>query len=195
VQGFCQVEGEHYNGTSISAPVTNAMTIKMTLMLMLMQGRIGHVVDVKGAFLYGKFEDGEKVHIKVPLGFEEFYNSDTASFQKKTLYGLKQAAIAFYRKATANIGLKWSSDNPCLYYKWVDGRLVIMISWINDNMILGPSNLVMQLKSNLMQQFNCEGCGHHEEYVGNKIKYIGNNAIQFVQTLLIQSYSNEFELG
>jgi hypothetical protein len=198
VRGFRQVEGEHYHGTSISAPVTNAMTIKMTLTLMLMQGGIAHVVDVKGAFLYGKFEDGKKVHIKVPLGFKEFYDSDTALLLKKTLYGLKQAAIAFYRKllaATPNIGLKQSSEVPCLYYKWVEGKLVIMISWINDTMILVPSNLVVQLKSNLMQQFNYDDCGRLEKYDGNKIKCVSEDAIQFVQTVLMQSYSIEFELG
>jgi hypothetical protein len=58
VRGFHQIEGEHYDGTSISStPVTNGMTIKMSLTLMLMQGGIAHVVDVKGAFLYGKFKD------------------------------------------------------------------------------------------------------------------------------------------
>jgi hypothetical protein len=33
VRGFCQVEGEHYDGYSISTPVMNAMTIKMTITL------------------------------------------------------------------------------------------------------------------------------------------------------------------
>ncbi len=87
VRGFFQIEGEHYDGISISAPVTNAMTTKMSLTLMLMQGGIAHVMDVKGAFLYGKFEDGEKVHIKIPLGFKEFYGKNTALLLKKTLYG------------------------------------------------------------------------------------------------------------
>jgi hypothetical protein len=140
----------------------------------------------------------ERRCILIPLGFGEFYNSDTALLLKKTFYGLKQAAMAFYRKllaATANIKLKWRSANPCLYYKWVDYRLVIMISWIDDNMILGPSNLVMQLKSNLMQQFNCDNYGHLEEYVSNKIEYVGNDAIQFVQSVLMQSDNDEFELG
>jgi hypothetical protein len=104
----------------------------MSLTLMLMKGGIAHVVNVKGAFLYGELKDGEMVYIKVPLGFEEFYEKDTALLLKKTLYGLKQAAMDIYRKllaATTNIGLKQSSANPCLYYKWVDGKLVIMISW------------------------------------------------------------------
>jgi hypothetical protein len=173
------------------------MTIKIALTLLIMQRGIAHVVDVKGAFLYGEFEDGETVYLKIPLGFEEFYSNDTALLLKKTLYGLKQAAMAFYRKllaATANIGLKRSSADPCLYFKWVDDRLVFMISWIDDNMILGPSDLVMQLKSDLMKQFDCDDCGKLEEYVGNKIEYVGDDAIRFVQTVLMQSYSDEFKL-
>ena len=46
------------------------MTIKMVLIFMLMQAGIAHVVKVKGAFLYGEFEDGEKVFVTVPKGFE-----------------------------------------------------------------------------------------------------------------------------
>ena len=42
------------------------MTIKMVLILILMQAGIAHVVGVKGAFLYKEFEDNEKVVIKVP---------------------------------------------------------------------------------------------------------------------------------
>ncbi len=60
VQGFKQIDGQHYDGTSISAPVTNAISIRMALTVMLMQDRIAHVVDIKGAFLSGEFEDGEK---------------------------------------------------------------------------------------------------------------------------------------
>jgi hypothetical protein len=44
---------------------------------MLMQGGIAHVVDVKGAFLYGEFKDGKKIYIKILLGFEKFYSNNT----------------------------------------------------------------------------------------------------------------------
>jgi hypothetical protein len=60
---------------------------------------------------------------------------------------------------TSKIGLKHSSADPCLYYKWVEKRLVIMILWIDDNMIVGPSDLMLKLKSNLMEQFECNDCG------------------------------------
>ncbi len=37
VCGFKQIDGQHYNGISISASVTNAMSIRMALTVMLMQ--------------------------------------------------------------------------------------------------------------------------------------------------------------
>jgi hypothetical protein len=107
------------------------MTIKLVLALMLASGGIAHVADIKGAFLHGKFDNGEKIYIKIPLGFEEFYDNDIVLLLKKRLYGLTQAAMAFYRRllaAATKIGLKRSSADPCLYYKLKGGILVIMIS-------------------------------------------------------------------
>ncbi len=96
--GFKQVKGQHHDASRISAPVTNGMIIKLVLTLMLASGGIAHVVDVKGAFLHGKFDNGEKINIKIPLGFEELYDNDTVLLLKKCLYGLKQVVMAFYRK-------------------------------------------------------------------------------------------------
>ena len=50
---------------------------------------------------------------------------------KMRLYGLKlkQAAKVFWRQlmcAASAMGLKQSTADPCLYYKWVDGRLDMM---------------------------------------------------------------------
>ncbi len=52
------------------------------------------------------------------------------------------------------------------------------------------------MKSDLMKQFDCDDCGKLEEYVGNKIEYVGEDAIRFVQTVLMQmqSYTDEFKL-
>jgi hypothetical protein len=81
---------------------------------MLASGGIAHVVNLKGAFLHGKFDDEEKIYI-IPLRFEEFYNNNTVLWLKKCLYGLEQAVMAFYRKllaAAIKIGLKRSSADP-----------------------------------------------------------------------------------
>jgi hypothetical protein len=66
---------------------------------------------------------------------------------------------------------------------------------INDNVIVGPSDLVMKLKNNLMKQFECDDCGELTEYIRNKIECVGEDTIGLVQTVLTQSYEDEFELG
>ncbi len=94
-RGFKQVDGQHYNGTKISSPVTNSVTIRIMLVLMVMADMIAHMVDVKGAFLHGEFKDGEKIHIKIPQGFEKHFLAESVILLLKCLYGLKQAAKAF----------------------------------------------------------------------------------------------------
>jgi hypothetical protein len=88
IRGFKQVEGQHYYAMSISAPVTNGMTIKLVLTLMLASGSIAHVVNVKGAFLCSNINNGEEIYIKIPLGFEKFYDDDTVLLLKKCCYRL-----------------------------------------------------------------------------------------------------------
>jgi hypothetical protein len=75
-RGFKQVEGVHYDRKSTHAPVTNAGTIQIVLILMIMANWQGQIVEVKGAFLYGEFKDGEVIYMKVPRGFEKFYPDD-----------------------------------------------------------------------------------------------------------------------
>ncbi len=67
VRGFKQIDKQHYDGTCIRKPVTNAMTIWIVQSIMLMQSGIAHVVDVKGAFLYGEFRMREDLH-QDPIG-------------------------------------------------------------------------------------------------------------------------------
>jgi hypothetical protein len=50
LRGFKQIEGQHYDGTTISSPVTNSTTIRIVLVLMVMANMIAHMVDIKGAF-------------------------------------------------------------------------------------------------------------------------------------------------
>jgi hypothetical protein len=97
-RGFKQVKGQHYNGTTISSPVTNSTTIRIVLVLMVIADMIAHVVDVKRAFLHGEFEDSKKIHMKIPKGFEKHFPAGSVLLLLKCLYGLKQAVKAFWRQ-------------------------------------------------------------------------------------------------
>jgi len=96
-RGFKQVEGQHFDVTSLAAPVTNDASLRIMFTLMLMAGWTAYIVDVKGAFLHGDFEDGEKIYMEVPKVFKKIYATIIVLLLLQTLYGLKQAAMAFWR--------------------------------------------------------------------------------------------------
>jgi hypothetical protein len=61
-RGYEQVNAIHYDSHNISAPVTNDVTIRVVLTLMIMAGWTGEILDVKGAFLHGNFEKGKNMY-------------------------------------------------------------------------------------------------------------------------------------
>jgi hypothetical protein len=86
----------HFDPKSIAAPVVSMMTIRIVLVLMILAGWSGHVIDVRGAFLKGEFGDDENLYLHVPQGIEHHYATDIYLKLNKTLYGLKQAAYRFW---------------------------------------------------------------------------------------------------
>ena len=120
------------------------MSVRLVLTLMLMVDWTVEVVDVKGAFLHGQSTDGKRLYMEVPRGWREHYGKNPVLLLLRTIYGLKQAAMAFWRellKAMKKIGMKRSKADPCMYYSWTQWGLVIIISWIDDNMIVGSKGL------------------------------------------------------
>jgi hypothetical protein len=99
-RGYEQIDGVHYNRHSISAPVTNNVTICIVMALWIMATWFGTIVDVKGAFLHGNFEDNqEPVYMEVPKGFNNWYYPRMhVLLLLQTLYGLKQAARAYWEQ-------------------------------------------------------------------------------------------------
>ena len=115
-----------------------------------------------GAFLYGEFEDGEEIYMEIPQGFERFYKVNSVLKLLRTLYGLVQAAMAFWRKVVlmfATIGFKQSKADPCLFYEWSDHVLCLWISYIDDLAGAGHKTAVFQSKKAITQIFECDEVG------------------------------------
>ena len=156
------------------------------------------VVDVKGAFLHGTFDNGEVIYMKVPRGFEKHCKKDHVLQLNKTIYGLKQAAMCFWKKLLGGmkqLGNVRSKADPCMYYKWTKAGLVVWTSWIDDNLVLGPHDEMKSEKKKFMKIFECDDVGPLEEYVGCKIE-IDKEAetVKFIQPVLLHSYIDEFNL-
>ncbi len=85
-----------------------------------------------------------------------------------------------------SMGMTRSTADPCLYHKWREEGLVLILSWIDDNLIIGSKKAVEKTKKDLMERFDCEDCGDIEEYVGCKIERT-KNLLKFTQPVLMRS--------
>ena len=197
-RGYEQVDGIHYDSSSISSPVTNDVSVRIVFVLALMAGWIGKISDVKGAFLKGDLDaEKEQMYMHVPEGFEEYYEDDELLQLLKAIYGTKQAAMAFWKellKCMKHMKYARNGADPCLYFKWTIAGLVIWLSWIDDCMCWGPKSEVPRENEEFMQRFDCDDVGEVKEYVGCKIdRDEENNSIKFTQPVMLQSFDDEFE--
>ena len=120
MRGYEQQDGQHYDSHSISVPVTNDITIRLNFTLMMMALYWAYLLDVKGVFLHGQFQNEEEIYNKIPQGFEDEEHDPEhwLWLLLKTCYGLKQASYEFWAQLLAamkNMLFKQSNVDPCLY--------------------------------------------------------------------------------
>jgi len=189
-RGYEEVDGVQYNGTSIAAPVTNELSVRILIVTMLMADWVGHVLDVKGAFLRGEFEPNQPpIYIQVPEGFEKFYPICCVLLLLHTIYGLKEAAIAFWReilKAFKHMGYNPNKTDSCLYFKWtVLGNLIVWLSCV----CFGRA----QDATAATDEMECDDVGEFDEYIGCQV-IRENKKLKLIQPVLIHSFVDEFEI-
>ena len=197
-RGFEQIEGEHYDATATAAPVVNEATIFIVLIVMVMGGMYAELMDVRGAFLHGTFPDGETLYMSVPQGFENYYGNEVVLLLLKTIYGLKQAAYAYWTALLAvlkKIGLQRSKADPCLYFRWTKNGLNMWTSWVDDLLECGHKSDVIEGKESLKKHFDIDEVGELTEYIGCKVKVNREEGwIRLTQPVLLQSFEDEFEM-
>jgi hypothetical protein len=174
-RGYEQVAGKHYDANSIADPVTSKMTIHIILTLLLMAGWYGELLDVKGVFLHGEFNEGKVLFMDVPEGFKKYYPVGVRLLLLKMMYGLKQAAVAFWKQlimAFASMNYARSKADPCLYFAWMLHGLIVWIFWADDCLACGKEKGVTIAKKQMMDRFDCKSneVGNMDEYVGCKLK-------------------------
>jgi hypothetical protein len=196
IRGFQQKEGSQYDKNDLSAPVINLITIRVVIVLIVMCSWYTHIVDVEGAFLLGRFENGERILVKVPEPFRKWYPSYVLLWLFRTIYGTKQAAMTFWKQACKgmdHMGYERSKADPCLFYCWEGGELSLSLLWVDDCLMAGPKHKVMTAKNKMMSIFDCKDIGEMVEYVGCIIER-GNGWLRMTQPLQLRKFQDEFDL-
>jgi hypothetical protein len=94
----------HFDASDKAAPVVCDVTIRVMPILATMANWLAWIVDVEGAFLQDRFQNGEQIFTKIPDGFQKFYPLYVMLKLLRTLYGLAQSAIQF----GGSVGWQWT---------------------------------------------------------------------------------------
>ena len=92
----------------------------------------------------------------------------------RTIYGLKNAAIAFWREllmAFKHMNFMRSKADPCLQFAWTKDGLVLWMTWVDDCLCVGKKEAVLKAKKEMMKLFECEELGEMKEYIGCKVDH------------------------
>jgi Reverse transcriptase (RNA-dependent DNA polymerase) len=102
------------------------------------------------------------LYLQIPQGFKTFYCSDEVLHLKRTIYGLKQTALAFWKEllqVSQNMAFHRSLANPCLYDKNTASGLVLWILWVDDCSFIGHYCEVSKYHAVMNSYFGCNNIG------------------------------------
>eukprot|EP00253_Pinus_taeda_P026096 PITA_26096 len=127
-------------------------------------------MDLKNAFLNGVIEEEE--YIEQPEGFEVFSSESHVCRLKRELYGLKQAPHAWYTRIDSyftGLGFSKSEVDPNLYQIVVEGKLLIIVLYVDDLILTGDELLILSCKDDLAKEFEMKDLGLLHYFLGLKI--------------------------
>jgi hypothetical protein len=172
-QGFSQVPGIDFFDTY--APVAKMATIRTVLAFAARCDYKIHQVNIKNAFLNGKFEEKEVIYMKLPPGVELTKEKGKVLRLLKPLYGLRQSACHWYKwlwgVLSKGLGmLKCEVDQAAFYWRKGD-EIIIIVVHVDDLMIVTSSiKLIEKVKRILKGEFKISDMGEIHWILGFKVK-------------------------
>src|ERR1700744_5961587 len=162
-KGFSQVEGVDYD--EIFSPVVRFETVWMMLALAALRDWHISGLDVKTAFLYGELD--EELYMEQPEGFKIPGQQNKVMLLKRAIYGLKQAALAWWRvldKSMSTLSCtRLQSDTGLFVNK---DKTVIIIVYVDNVLFLGKNkNDIDSLKNCFMKIWECSDLGDTKEFL------------------------------
>jgi hypothetical protein len=129
-----------------------------------------HQMDVKTAFLNRIIE--EEVYIEQPKGFETFDRESHVCRLKRALYGMKQAPRAWYTQIDnyfTRLGFTKSEADENLYQIVVEGKILIIVLYVDDLILTGDEKLIHSCKDDLAKEFEMKYLGLLHYFLGLEI--------------------------
>ena len=128
-------------------------------------------MDVKTAFLNGHFE--EDIYMMQPNGFITKNQEQRVCKLQKSIYGLKQVSRGWnirFDQAIKSFGFCQNPDESCVYIKSEGGRVVFLVLYVNDILLLGSDiGMLSTVKVWLAKAFDMKHFGEANYILGIKL--------------------------
>lgn len=165
-KGFTQVFGIDYENTF--APVARFESVRNLAAMAALNGWELHSLDVKTAFLFGELE--EEIYLEQPEGFVVKGQETKVCRLRKSIYGLKQAALQWNKqlhKSLLEMGFTRSLSDPGTYVKIIGQDIIILIVYVDDALFTGSKeSLVNAHVKTFMKRWESRYLGKAKEYLG-----------------------------
>ena len=166
--GYSQVPGQDFN--EVYSPVVQDTTVRMLLILKMVQKLCSMIADVETAFLHGDLK--EEIFMDCPKGMD--HKEDECVKLLKTLYGLVQSAKAFYRKlgeVLKSIGFEQSLTDPCLFVRKTNKGVCYVALWVDDCLFIGTKDVLESSIKLLEKHFKLKIEENTNDYLSCEILY------------------------
>ena len=127
-------------------------------------------MDVKTTFLNGMIE--EEVYIEKPKRFETFNRESHMCRLKRVLYGLKEAPRAWYTRIDScftRLGFTKSEADANVYHIVFEGKLCIIVLYVNDLIMTDDEKLINSCKEDLAREFEMKDLGLMHYFLGMEL--------------------------
>lgn len=196
-KGFTQRYGVDYYETF--SPVVRYSTIRILLALAAQYDMVIEHLDVKTAFLNGDLT--EIVYMEQPEGFIDRKNREKVYLLHKAIYGLKQAAKAWYEKINNvlvnKLGFRRLSSEQCVYVYNQDGEIVFIALYVDDILLFSIKNSRKRdiFKKQLKDEFKMNDLCPSNHILGMKITRNLDGKFTLDQSSYIKKILDKFNMS
>jgi len=160
------VAGRDY--ADVWAPVARHATLRAVLSTAAASGMVLYQLDVETAFLNGTVD--EELYLQQPRGYERGGAGKVCRLVK-AIYGLKQAARAWYLKLVElmeQMGMTQCTSDPCLFTRrGADGNAEYLLVYVDDILLMGRTKAAIEsMKQTVTAAFSSRDIGPPTYFLG-----------------------------
>ena len=194
-KGYTQKEGIDYEETFF--PVAMLKSIPDSFSCSCKSRLRDFAYGCQNSILNGSLE--EDIYMQQPEGFIARGQEHMACKLQRSIYGLKQASRTWnirFDQAITLYGFKKSPDEPCVYERIQGTKVVFLVLYIDDILLIGNDIKVLSsVKGRLQKQFDMKDLGEANYILGTKLlRDRKNKVLELSQALYINKILARFSM-